>query len=452
MNNHIKELIKKLGKKKVRTEEEYLITHSFDAMRKKFPPEVVVFPETTEDIVKIVNISSKHDIPVTVRGAGTGQTGGALPVKGGILISFTKMDKILEINTTSGTAIVEPGVITYNLQKEVEKTGLFYPPDPASLKTSTIGGNVAENAGGPRCFKYGVTKNYVLGLEAVLMNGEIIKTGGKTIKNVVGYNLTDLLTGSEGTLAIITKIILKLIPKPESRAVARIGFENLSDAVEGVTKIITHGLFPSALEFMDKTAIEEVNSVFPFNYPEQTKAFLILEFDGIKEEIKAQLLKLTNLFSNEKITEIITADKEEDMEKTWEIRRNISGAISKSNLIKVNEDIVVPRDKLVDTVGFVYSLGKDFGIKTIQFGHIADGNIHTNFMITREQQKIIRTVLTKLFEFVVKSGGVLSGEHGIGIAKKPYIPLQLSKTEIELQKNIKKLFDPKNLLNPDKIF
>jgi glycolate oxidase len=452
MKDYIKELIKKLGKRKIHTEEEYLITYSFDAMRKKFLPEVIVFPEKTEDIVKIVNISSKYDIPITLRGAGTGQTGGALPVKGGILISFTKMDKILEINTTNGTAIVEPGVITYDFQKAVEKTGLFYPPDPASLKTSTIGGNVAENAGGPRCFKYGVTKNYILGLEAVLMDGEIIRTGGKTIKNVVGYNLTDILTGSEGTLAIISKIILKLIPKPESRAVARIGFENLSDAVKGVTKIITNGLFPSALEFMDKSAIEEVNNVFPFNFPEQTKAFLILEFDGIREEIATQLLKLKNLFSNEKITEIISSDKKEEMEKIWEIRRNISGAISKSNLIKINEDIVVPRDKLVDTVNFVYSLGKKYGIKTIQFGHIADGNIHTNFMITEEQQNIVKTILIKLFDFVVNSGGVLSGEHGIGIAKKPYIPLQLSAREIRLQKDIKKVFDPRNLLNPDKIF
>ncbi len=452
MKDYIKEIFKKIDKRKIHIEKEYLNTYSFDAMRKKYLPEIIVFPETTEDIIKIVKISSKYKIPITSRGAGTGQTGGALPIRGGILLSLTKMDKILEINTTSGIAIVQPGVITYELQKEVEKKGLFYPPDPASLKTSTIGGNVAENAGGPRCFKYGVTKNYVLGLESVLMSGEIINTGGKTIKNVVGYDITDLIVGSEGTLAIISKIILKLIPKPESKAVARIGFKNLQDAVKGVTKIITNSLFPAALEFMDKSSIEEVNNVFPFDYPKNTKAFLILEFDGTEKEVLSQLSKLKNLFSFEEITELVFSDKKDEMENIWEIRRNISGAISKSNLIKVNEDIVVPRDKLVQTVDFIYSLGEKYNIKTILFGHIADGNIHTNFMIKDNQQHLVNHLLKELFEFIIKSGGVLSGEHGIGIAKKPYISMQFSEKEIKLQKQIKNIFDPDNLLNPDKIF
>lgn len=452
MKEYIKELKKNLGEKKVRTAEEYIEAYSFDAMRKKFHPEVVVFPENTEDVVKITKIAKKYKIPITPRGAGTGMTGGALPLKGGITISLSKMNKILKINVEDTTAVVQPGVVTYDFIKEVEKYGLFYPPDPASYKTSTIGGNVAENAGGPRCFKYGVTKNYVLGLEAVLIDGTVIRTGGKTIKNVVGYNLTELLIGSEGTLAIITEITTKLLPKPQKRGVVRLGFRSLKDAVIGVNKVITNGFLPSALEFMDKSAIKEVYEFLGLKIKENISAYLILEFDGNGREIELQIELLRKIFEEKEIEEFLFSTDPDEMDKIWEIRRNISGAISKSGLIKYNEDIAVPRGKLTEIVNYIYELGDSYKVKTILFGHIGDGNIHTNFLVTKEQETFIEELLNKLFKKVIDVGGVLSGEHGIGIAKKRFINYQLSPAILNIHRKIKEIFDPENLLNPGKIF
>ncbi len=452
MKDYIKELTNTLGKKKVRNAKEYLITHSYDATRRKSLPDVVVFPETTDDIVKIVKISSKYKIPITPRGAGTGMTGGAIPVKGGMVISFSKMNKIIKVDVDNTMAIVEPGVITYDLAKEVEKYGLFYPPDPASYKTSTLGGNVAENAGGPHCFKYGVTKNYVLGLEAVLMSGDVIFTGGQTIKNVVGYNLSDLLIGSEGTLAIITKIILKLIPKPQNRGVVRLGFRSLTEAVKGVNKIITNGIFPSALEFMDKVSIKEVFEFLGLKRKERISAYLILEFDGSKKEIDSQIESIKELFKKGELEDLLYSTDPDEMEQIWEIRRNISGAISSSDLIKYNEDIVVPRANLPEIVDYIYELGDYYKVKTVLFGHIGDGNIHTNFFLKKEQEHFVDELLSKLFKKVIELGGSLSGEHGIGIAKKGFINYQLSSRVIELHRKIKEIFDPENLLNPGKIF
>ncbi len=452
MKDYVKALMDDLGNKKVKITREYVETHSFDAMRKKFLPEVVIFPEETEDVVKVTKIASKYKVPVTPRGAGTGMTGGALPLKGGILISFSKMNKILKINVEDTTAIVQPGVVTYDFIKEVEKYGLFYPPDPASYRTSTIGGNVAENAGGPRCFKYGVTKNYILGLEAVMIDGTVIKTGGKTIKNVVGYNLTDLLIGSEGTLAIVTEIITKLIPKPQKRGVVRLGFRSLGDAVKGVNKVITNGLLPSALEFMDKSAIEEVYKFLGLSPKENISAYLILEFDGNEKEIDSQIEVIKGLFKDSELEEFLYATDPEEMDKIWQIRRNIAGAVSKSDLLKYNEDIAVPRGKLTEVVDYIYELGESYNVKTILFGHIGDGNIHTNFFLTEEQVPFVEELLGKLFRKVVEVGGVLSGEHGIGIAKKDFIDYQLSPKILHIHREIKKIFDPENLLNPGKVF
>jgi len=452
VKKYIKILKKKLGKDKVFYSEEYRYTYSFDASRIESIPDVIVFPEKKEDIIKIVKIASEFSVPVTTRGAGTGQTGGAVPSKKGILISFTKMNKIKKISKKDSIAVVEPGVITYNLQTSVEKKGLFYPPDPASLKTSTIGGNVAENAGGPRCMKYGVTGNYVLGLEAVKMDGEIIHTGSKTIKNVVGYDLNSLLIGSEGTLAIITEIILKLIPKPKKRVVARFGFNNLNKAVEAVTKITTNNFFPSALEFMDKSSIDEVSKYMNIKIPENINSYLLVELDGNPEDIKSELSRLKSLFLKHELEEFLAATNQKEIDQLWEIRRNLSPAITKPEFLKVNEDIVVPRSKLVEIVNYAYNLGKEYNIKTILFGHIGDGNIHTNFLLKPEQEKYIDEILNKFFNKVIDYGGTLSGEHGIGITKRKYINLQLKNNEIILQKKIKKLWDPLLLLNPGKLF
>ncbi len=450
-NKPFKTLKKILGDKKVKTKEEYLYLYSYDATRLSFLPSAVVFPENEKDIIETIKFAVNERIPITPRGAGVGYTGGAIPVEGGISLVFTKMNKIKKISVDDTFAIVEPGVITYELQKEVEKAGLFYPPDPASLKTSTIGGNIAENAGGPRCFKYGVTGNYVLSLKVALMNGEIIRAGAPTIKDVTGYDLKSLIVGSEGTLAIITEATLRLIPLPKKRALLRIGFKDLISAVKGVSKILTSGVFPSALEFMDKSSIESVFTYFNETPPKNTSAFLIVELDGEESSIINNKKTIKNLFSQNEITEFLFSDNPDEMDKIWEIRRAISPAIVKSGKIKVNEDVTVPRSKIPEAVEFLKKLGEEYNVETILFGHIGDGNIHTNFMLDHFDKEFVDELLRKMFKKIVSLGGTLSGEHGIGITKKEYIPLQLEKSQIELLKKIKKTFDPLNLLNPGKI-
>ncbi|OPZ62326.1 MAG: putative FAD-linked oxidoreductase [Candidatus Aminicenantes bacterium ADurb.Bin508] len=361
------------------------------------------------------------------------------------------MDKVLEISPADSLARVQPGVITEEFQRAVERENLFYPPDPASLKNSTLGGNVAENAGGPRCLKYGVTKNYVLGLTAVLPSGEILRTGSRTLKNVVGYDLTSLLVGSEGTLALITEITLKLIPLPESRGVIRLGFPSVKEAVEATVQILGSGVLPSAMEFLDQSALTEVSRFLNIPVPEGTTSLLILELDGRKEAIHADMETLLSLVGPRTTEREFSFDPSQ-MESLWTMRRQISPTITNLGLHKVNEDIVVPRSRLSEAVEWINGLAKEHDVKVVLFGHIGDGNIHTNFLLRPEQLPLTETLLTALFTKVVSWGGVLSGEHGVGIAKRPYLSLQLSQPEIELMRGVKRVWDPQNLLNPGKIF
>ncbi len=451
----IKELKKTLGKHKVFNEQEYLLTYSYDASRNEFLPDAVVFPENEQDIKNTLETAFKYRIPVTPRGAGVGLTGGALPVQHGIEIVFTRMNKISTVDTENFLAEVEPGTITYDLQQEVEKKGLFYPPDPASSKTSTIGGNVAENAGGLRCFKYGVTKNYVLGLEAFLVNGDKIKTGGHVLKDVAGYDLKSLLIGSEGTLAVISKIILRLITAPEHRLSFRVDFRSLKKGAEFIQEIIKGRIFPSALEFMDRTSIRVVHDFLGLPLAYDIAASVLIELDGFKIDIAARKEKFLEIVKNFDILAYEFAGTEEEQDKLWHIRRNISPVISKLRPKKINEDIVVPTGSIPDAVEYINKLGAEHHIDMVLFGHFGDGNIHTNLLVdpaNEAEMQRAHVVLDLIFRYVIAVKGSITGEHGVGISKKPFMKYQFTPVEIELFKRIKHSFDPHNLLNPGKIF
>ncbi len=451
----INEFQKCLGKEKVFSEPEYLVTYAYDATGAQSLPDLVVFPESEEDIQQVLKIAYKHKIPVTPRGAGVGLSGGSIPVQGGVALSFTRMNKILSVDTDNFLAVVEPGVVTLHLQEAVEKHGLFYPPDPASLKTSTIGGNVAENAGGLRCFKYGVTGHYVLGLEAFLVNGEKITAGSHVIKNVAGYDLKSLLVGSEGTLAVISKIVLKLIPLPQHRVSFRVDFKSLGNGAQFINKIIKGRIGPSVLEFMDRTCIEAVCRHLDLPVDDNIHATVIIELDGSKSGVEERKKQFLEIVENSDVVNCQSAATPADQEKLWTIRRNISPAIAKLKPKKINEDIVVPTSKIPETVEFIKGLAREHNATIILFGHFGDGNIHTNIMVdpaNAEEMKTAEVILDKIFRYVIAAKGSISGEHGIGTAKKPFMKYQFSPVEMELFKNVKKVFDPDHLLNPGKIF
>jgi len=451
----IKELKKSLGKQKVFSEKEYLITYSYDATGMESLPDLVVFPEIEKDIEQLLRIAYKCKIPITPRGAGVGFSGGSIPFKGGIAVVFTRMNKILSIDTENFLAEVEPGVVTEHLQQEVEKKGLFYPPDPASLKTSTIGGNVGENAGGLRCYKYGVTGNYVVAIEAFLMNGEKIRAGSQVIKDVAGYDIKSLLVGSEGTLAVISKIFLKLVPLPQHRVLFQVDFKSLRSGAEFINKMIKSNVYPSVLEFMDKSSISAAYQYLGMPLNKAINASVIIEIDGNRIDVEERKNKFLEIVKNAEMIQYNTANTETEQEELWNIRRNISPAIAKLKPKKINEDIVVPTGKIPDTVEFINHLATEHDLTIILFGHLGDGNIHTNLMVdpaNKDEMARAEKVLDKIFRYVVSLNGSISGEHGIGITKKPFMKYQFNSIEMEVFKKIKQAFDPENLLNPGKIF
>jgi glycolate oxidase len=450
-----KELVKLLGKDKVFDQKEYLLTYSYDATGSEHPPDVVAFPANEGDIEHILKVANRYGVPVTPRGAGVGYSGGSVPIQGGIVMVFTRMNKILEIDTENFIAVVEPGVVTYTLQQEVEKKGLFYPPDPASLKTSTIGGNVSENAGGLRCFKYGVTGNYVLGLEAFLAGGRKIKTGGHVIKNVAGYDVKSLLVGSEGTLAVISKIILRLLPLPQARQLFRVDFDSLEKGAQFINQAIKANIAPSILEFMDKSSITEVHRHLELPVDEKLNASVLMEIDGNKTDVEERSRRLFQLAGECRALDCKAAKTKAEQDELWSIRRNISPAISRLKPKKINEDIVVPPGKIPGTVTFINRLAGEYNLKIVLFGHFGDGNIHTNLMVDpgdEREMKNAEIALDKIFRHVVSVNGSITGEHGVGLAKKPFMKYQFTETEIEVFKRIKQALDPGNLLNPGKIF
>lgn len=454
-----KRLIKTLrdivGKDQVCTDQADRICYSYDATQQEHLPDVVVFPGNTREISLIMKMAHDEKIPVYPRGAGSGFTGGSLPIKGGIALVLTRLNAILRIDEENLVAEVEPGVITYKFQQTVEARGLFYPPDPASLKFSTLGGNVAECAGGPRCVKYGVTKDYVLGLEVVTPQGDIIRTGGETMKGVVGYDLTKLLVGSEGTLGIITRITLKLLPLPEAKKTMLVAFDSIDGAARAVSAIVSGKIIPTTLEFMDATTIQCVRQATDLAIPEKSRAILIIEVDGDKDIIERQANRILEIIAPLGVLETRVAQNNEESEEIWQVRRSVSPSLRKVNPDKFNEDICVPRSRLPEMIRTIEGISQKLEIPIVNFGHAGDGNIHVNIMVDLAipgHLEKAENAIEEIFSATLKLGGTMSGEHGVGVTKAPYIPMELDPAAVTYMKAIKRSLDPHNILNPGKIF
>jgi len=453
--NIAKELNNIAGKENITNSREDLICYSYDATNQKFLPDAVVFPKSAEEISLILKLANREAFPVIPRGAGSGFSGGSLPVEGGVVVSLERMNKILKIDTDNLVAIVEPGVVTGDFQEEAEKMGLFYPPDPSSLKFCTIGGNIAECAGGPRAVKYGVTKDYVLGLEVVLPTGEIINTGVQTAKGVVGYDLTKLIVGSEGTLGIVTKAVLKLLPLPEATKTMFAVFSDMRDAANTVSKIISSKIIPSTLEFMDKESIGCVAGYLPPDLSGSIEAALLIEVDGDKDLIEKEALLIRGICMENSATDVRIAGNRQEAKALWQARRAISPSMAKLKPNKINEDIVVPRSKIPDAIMGTRDIARKYNIIIANFGHAGDGNIHVNVMIDKSNSGEFergKKAVEEIFRLVLSLGGTISGEHGIGTAKMPYIGMELSPAAIDMMRRIKQVLDPKGVLNPGKIF
>lgn len=444
-----------VGAENVSSETADRILHAFDATQRRFLPEVVVHAESAEQVSRVVRLASEHRIPVLPRGAGSGFTGGSLPIKGGIVVVLTRMNRILEIDADNLTATVEPGVVTGRLQQEVQRLGLFYPPDPASKDFCTLGGNIAECAGGPRCVKYGVTRDYVLGLEVVTPSGEIIHTGGRTMKNVVGYDLTRLFVGSEGTLGIVTRITLRLLPKPEASKTLLVAFATIDGAAQAVSAIIRGRIIPATLEFIDGSAIDCVRRAMDLDLPAACRAALIIEVDGEPDVLERQVTRILEIVGPLGVIETRVATTAEEAEAIWKVRRSISPSLRKVNPDKFNEDIVVPRSRVPDMIRALEEISTRYGVPIINFGHAGDGNIHVNVMVDLtkpDMRATVDQVLDEIFRTTVAMGGSVSGEHGIGTAKAPYISLELDPATLATMRAIKQALDPHNIMNPGKIF
>ncbi|HEY5672077.1 MAG TPA: FAD-linked oxidase C-terminal domain-containing protein [Malonomonas sp.] len=451
----LKKLQEIVGKDHVSNAKADLICYSYDATQRQFLPEVVVHPGSTEEISRIMQLANATGTPVFPRGAGSGFTGGSLPTSGGIVLVTTRLDRILQIDEENLVATVEPGLVTEQFQKAVEKVGLFYPPDPASLKFSTLGGNVAECAGGPRCVKYGVTKDYILGLEVVTPTGDIIRTGGPTMKGVVGYDLTKLICGSEGTLAVITKIIIKLLPLPEAKKTMLVMFDSIDGAAKAVSAIIGNKIIPTTLEFMDGRTIDCVRQATDLQVPEAARALLIIEVDGDREFLDKQARKIAELIKPLGVVETRIAETAAESEALWQIRRSVSASLRKVNPDKFNEDICVPRSKVPEMIRKIDLIADKYKVPIVNFGHAGDGNIHVNVMINAKvpgQQEQADKAIEEVFKGALELGGTMSGEHGVGIMKAAYIPLELTTAAVDYMKTIKRALDPNNILNPGKIF
>ena len=449
----VREIKRRIAKQKILFSPEAQLVYASDVTKERRLPAVVVFPENTNDIIALAEIARKHGIQLTARGAGTGMSGGAVPNVDGIVISLARMNKIIDIDPDARTALVEPGVITAHVQDEVLKHGLFYPPDPSSYKVCTIGGNIAENAGGLRCVKYGVTSDYIAGLEIVDQNAEIVTTGclydaPSTI------DLTPVFCGSEGMLGIITKAALKLLPAPKSLLTMSVQFPSPVLAAEAVTAILNAGILPCILEFIDSQTLKAVSNSFRTALSPRTNALLLIEFDE-GEEDNLRLAEGTEKICNDfKAISVISAGNTVDRDSLWDLRRSISPSLTSLASGKINEDVSVPRGKIAALIEFVAGLSRDLNIPIPVYGHAGDGNLHVNFMYDRknpDETRIAHEGVNTLLREVIRLKGTISGEHGIGLSKQPYLPLQLSPENIALHQEIRSLFDKHNIYNSDKM-
>ncbi len=451
----LKKLTDIIGKENVFTAKEDLICYSYDSTPLDHLPDVVVAPLTRDEIVAIIKLANEYKIPVVPRGGGTNLSGGSVPIAGGIVLALHRMNKILEIDTDNLTVTVEPGVITAKLHQAVEKEGLFYPPDPQSMFMSTIGGNVAENAGGPRGVKYGVTRDYVLGVEVVTPTGEVVKAGGKTIKNVSGYDLIRLFTGSEGTLGVITQITLRLVPLPEAKRTLLALFDRLDDAAKAVSGIIKQRIIPTTLELMDHTSMELIESYKPVGFPMDVEGALLIEVDGSAADVDNQILKVEATCKACGAREVKVAQDAAQAAQLWAGRRSAFGAMARAARTIFAEDATVPRSKVPEIVRAIQQIAAKYQLTIPIMGHTGDGNMHPQILCDDrdpEEMKKVDAAIDEIFQAAIALGGTLSGEHGIGIVKQKYMELEFGPAGLDFMRAIKKAVDPNNILNPGKVF
>ncbi len=447
-----------VGNENVLTDTEDMIMYATDSAcvsNDLYLPDYVLFPRTTQEVSDIMKIAYASNLPVTTRGAGTNMAGCCVPLKGGIVLSLTKMNKIIDIDEQNQTITVEAGVVVGDMQEAAEKIGLFYPPDPSNLKVSTIGGSLALSSSGPRTFKYGGTKDYVLSLEVVLANGEILNIGSANIKDVAGYNLIQLFVGSEGTLGIITKAVFRLIPKPEAANIMIAYFKKLDDAARCINDIIMAKFVPSVLDIMDKKTMQTIENYSPAGFLTENEAALFIEIDGDKKTIKDKIHSIKKICEKNKSSQTVIANGEEGKENIWRARRSAFSAITQSSPNVISEDMVVPRAKMPEMLEKTYEIGKRFSVEISVVGHAGDGNFHPHIAFDLrniEEAERVNNAISELFKTAVDLGGSITGEHGIGALKAPYLKDSINSLSYSYMKQIKNMFDEKNILNPQKVF
>ncbi|HEV7664065.1 MAG TPA: FAD-linked oxidase C-terminal domain-containing protein [Chloroflexota bacterium] len=433
-----------------------LISYSFDGTFQQRRPDLAITPASTAEVAAIVRVASREKIPIIARGASSGLAGGTIPESGGLIINLARMDRIVEIDTANVCAVAQAGVVTLQLQQAVEKMGLFYPPDPASSRQSTIGGNVATNAGGPRCLKYGVTRDYVIGLTVVLASGEVLRLGGKITKNATGYQLLHLFVGSEGTLGIVTEVIVKLAPLPRARVTALVVFDELTRASQAVSKIMGSGILPATLELMDGTTVNVVEDFLHTGLPRDAEALLLLEQDGADEvTARADVERMTEICRGLGASHMQVAVSAAERDALWLARRSVSAALGRLRPNKLGEDVVVPKSEIPAMIAAVGEIATRYSLPIPVFGHAGDGNLHPNILFDlRDADEVRRVELAArdIFRAAIRLGGTLSGEHGVGTLKREFLAEAQGELAVGLARSIKTVFDPDNLLNPGKVF
>ena len=450
--NEIRQIVK-TGR--VLTEESDRFSYSFDASFGTYLPDAVIQTKEVAELAELVKYANREKIPVYPRGQSTSLSGGPLPVKGGMVIDLSVMDDLLVIDEEDLVAIVSPGVLTANIHKAAEEKGLMYPPDPSSSHVSTIGGNLAENSGGPRGLKYGVTKDYVIGLEVITPQGEIIRTGGRTVKNVTGYDLTKLIVGSEGTLGIITKAVLRLIPKPPASETVMAIFDSLVDAGRAISKILTSGILPSKMELMDQASMTAVENYQPSGLPTDAEALILIELDGHPMAIRDEAEQVFRVCQEIGAREVRIPRSKKEKDDMWKARKLVSPAIVRVKPTKISEDATVPRSKIPEMCRRLQQIKEKYNIHLVVFGHVGDGNLHPNIIADKsdkEEMQRVEKAVAEIFQAAVELGGTLSGEHGIGVMKAPFMEMELGAAGLDMMKRIKQSWDPNNIMNPGKIF
>jgi glycolate oxidase len=443
-----------VGPEHVRSSPEDLICYSYDGTFAEALPDAVVSPGSTDEVSAILALAHRVQMPIIPRGMASGLAAGVVPCDGGLILNLTRMDRILEIDHENMTATAQAGVITANLAAAVEAEGFFYPPDPASIRQSSLGGNVACNAGGPRCLKYGVTGDYVMALEAVLADGRVLRTGNKCIKNVTGYDLVHLLVGSEGTLAVVTEITVKLVPKPQAKRTALAIFEDISRASAAVNDILLAGVLPSTLEIIDETAINCVEEYMHLGLDCTADAMLLVETDGAPESAEAEIQRVAQVCQLAGAREIQVAHDSAESDELWRARRSISPSLGRVRPNKLGEDVVVPRSAIPNMVARIKRISHKYDLPIVIFGHAGDGNLHPNILFDKrdpEESERVEAAVGDLFAAAVELGGTLSGEHGIGTLKRPYLEMALGPLAVEVMRGIKHSLDPQGILNPGKV-